>query len=156
MKKYHRHDTRVGFEPTTLILSCEKCDFLALSIDVDGQSEINSSNIVLGSHCRIVYTIMRVTFVIILQVVQRRYNGSVNFNRSWADYKDGFGSMDREFWLGNEILHNLTDTEGNWTIRLDLTNEQNKTDHLIETPFHVGLDDYTLFVEHSGIQPTGL
>ncbi|XP_071796274.1 uncharacterized protein [Asterias amurensis] len=85
-------------------------------------------------------------------VVQRRYNGSVSFNRSWAEYKKGFGSMDGEFWLGNEILHELTDAEGNWTIRLDLTNEDNMTGHLLKKQFHVGPGDYTLFLEHSGIQ----
>ena len=58
-----------------------------------------------------------IVFQLIIKVAQRRYDGSVNFNRSWADYKDGFGSMDGEFWLGNEILHKLTDTEGNWTIQ---------------------------------------
>ncbi|XP_033638437.1 microfibril-associated glycoprotein 4-like [Asterias rubens] len=87
-------------------------------------------------------------------VVQRRYSGSVNFNRSWIEYKKGFGSMDGEFWLGNEILHKLTDAEGNWTIRLDITNEQNKTGHLLKTQFHVGPGDYTIFLEHSEIQPS--
>ncbi|XP_071796313.1 uncharacterized protein [Asterias amurensis] len=87
-------------------------------------------------------------------VVQRRYDGSVNFNRSWAEYTKGFGSMDDEFWLGNEILHNLTDAEGNWTIRLDLTNEDNVTGHLLKTQFHVGPVDYTMFLEHSEVQPT--
>ncbi|XP_071796301.1 uncharacterized protein [Asterias amurensis] len=87
-------------------------------------------------------------------VVQRRYNGSVNFNRSWAEFKDGFGSTDGEFWLGNEILHKLTNAERNWTIRLDITNEDNITGHLLKTQFHVGPVDYTLFLEHSEIQPT--
>ncbi|XP_071796246.1 uncharacterized protein [Asterias amurensis] len=87
-------------------------------------------------------------------VVQRRYNGSVNFNRNWTEYKKGFGSTDGEFWLGNEILHNLTDAEGNWTIRLDLTNEDNVTGHLLKTQFHVGPVDYTMFLEHSVVQPT--
>ncbi|XP_071795635.1 uncharacterized protein [Asterias amurensis] len=87
-------------------------------------------------------------------VFQRRVNGSVNFDRSWAEYKKGFGSMDGEFWLGNEILHNLTDAEGNWAIRLDLTNEENKTGHLLKKQFRVGPDDYTLFLENSEIPPT--
>ncbi|XP_071795659.1 uncharacterized protein [Asterias amurensis] len=86
------------------------------------------------------------------KVVQRRYDGSVSFNRSWAEYKKGFGSMDGEFWLGNEILHELTDAEGNWTISLDLTNEDNMTGHLLKKQFHVGPGDYTLLLEHSGIQ----
>ncbi|XP_071795614.1 uncharacterized protein [Asterias amurensis] len=87
-------------------------------------------------------------------VFQRRVNGSVNFNRSWAEYKKGFGSMDGEFWLGNEILHKLTDAEGNWTVRLDLTNEENKTGHFLKKQFRVGPYNYTMFLEHSELPPT--
>ncbi|XP_071803933.1 uncharacterized protein [Asterias amurensis] len=87
-------------------------------------------------------------------VIQRRYDGSVNFKRSLADYKDGFGSMDGEFWLGNEILHKLTDAEGNWTIRVDLTNEHNATSYVEETPFYIKPDDYTLSFGYSSTQRT--
>ena len=69
---------------------------------------------------------------------------------------NGFGSLDGELWLGNEILHKLTDAGGNWTIRLVLTNEENTTGQLLETQFHVGRVDYTMFLEHSKIQPTGM
>lgn len=41
-------------------------------------------------------------------VLQRRLDGSVSFNRSWAEYRDGFGRLDGEFWLGNQLLHLLT------------------------------------------------
>ncbi|XP_073846390.1 scabrous [Musca autumnalis] len=40
--------------------------------------------------------------------VQRRYDGSADFNRSWEDYAKGFGSPAGEFWIGNEQLHHLT------------------------------------------------
>lgn len=43
-----------------------------------------------------------------LQVIQRRVNGSVNFYRSWFDYFLGFGTLQREFYLGNEKIHVLT------------------------------------------------
>jgi ficolin len=41
-------------------------------------------------------------------VIQRRNDGSEDFNRTWADYKSGFGNMNGEFWLGNENLYQLT------------------------------------------------
>ncbi|ETN64560.1 hypothetical protein AND_003694 [Anopheles darlingi] len=41
-------------------------------------------------------------------VLQHRFNGSVNFFRSWNEYRDGFGKFDGEFWLGLEHIHQLT------------------------------------------------
>ena len=41
-------------------------------------------------------------------VIQNRFDGSVNFDRLWEEYKNGFGSLNGEFWLGNEILYRLS------------------------------------------------
>ena len=64
--------------------------------------------------------------------------------------------MDGEFWLGNEILHNLTDAEGKWTIRLELTNEDNIRGFFLKKQFHVGPGHYKLFLENSEIQLSGM
>ncbi|XP_049548212.1 microfibril-associated glycoprotein 4-like [Anopheles darlingi] len=41
-------------------------------------------------------------------VVQHRFDGSVDFYRNWTQYRDGFGELDNEFWLGLEHVHQLT------------------------------------------------
>ncbi|XP_041787782.1 angiopoietin-related protein 2-like [Anopheles merus] len=33
-------------------------------------------------------------------VIQNRFDGFVNFNRSWEKYRDGFGDIGTEYWLG--------------------------------------------------------
>ncbi|XP_061702096.1 angiopoietin-related protein 6 [Syngnathoides biaculeatus] len=38
-------------------------------------------------------------------VIQRRQDGSVNFFRTWEQYKQGFGNLDGEYWLGLEHLY---------------------------------------------------
>ena len=37
-------------------------------------------------------------------VVQRRQDGSVDFNRGWVKHEEGFGSLTGEFWYGLDHL----------------------------------------------------
>ncbi|XP_077969242.1 fibrinogen C domain-containing protein 1-like [Styela clava] len=40
-------------------------------------------------------------------IIQHRRDGSVNFERNWNEYKDGFGSLDGEFWFGLHTIHKV-------------------------------------------------
>ncbi|XP_046890687.1 tenascin isoform X2 [Hypomesus transpacificus] len=52
-------------------------------------------------------------------VFQRRVNGNTDFYRTWSEYAHGFGNLSEEFWLGNELLHNLS-SMGPVSLRVDL------------------------------------
>ena len=55
-------------------------------------------------------------------VMQRRVpGGSVSFNQSWAEYRDGFGSAagNDSYWLGLEKVYRLTQ-HGSATLRVEV------------------------------------
>ncbi len=84
------------------------------------------------------------------QVFQRRVDGTVNSTRSWAEYRDGFGDKEGEFWLGNEILRRLTEPvygEQRWEMRVDI-NVANRTLPLsgVYADLYVDAENYTLHV----------
>ncbi|XP_058120333.1 angiopoietin-related protein 7-like [Anopheles ziemanni] len=41
-------------------------------------------------------------------VIQHRFNGSENFYRNWTEYRNGFGNVEGEFWLGLNHVHHIT------------------------------------------------
>ncbi|XP_061583019.1 angiopoietin-1 isoform X1 [Cololabis saira] len=61
-------------------------------------------------------------------VFQRRFNGSVDFQRSWKEYKMGFGDVLGEHWLGNEVLHLLTNQD-QYSLRVELRDWEGIASH---------------------------
>ncbi|XP_067939153.1 angiopoietin-related protein 2-like [Watersipora subatra] len=55
-------------------------------------------------------------------VFQKRFDGSVEFYQYWLNYKEGFGNMTGEYWLGLDKLHALTQTNRRLNILVKLTN----------------------------------
>ena len=70
-------------------------------------------------------------------VVQRRHDGSVNFNRGWLEYEEGFGSLTGEFWYGLRPLHCLTN-QGRWKLRIDFIFANGTKSYLSYSNFAVG------------------
>ncbi|CAH1798539.1 unnamed protein product [Owenia fusiformis] len=54
-------------------------------------------------------------------VIQRRFDGSVDFAKRWSEFGNGFGDLAGEFWLGLENVHSLTQS-GKYTLRVEVAN----------------------------------
>ncbi|KAM8834286.1 fibrinogen-like protein 1-like protein [Synchiropus picturatus] len=50
-------------------------------------------------------------------------NSSTNFDRTWAEYKRGFGDLTGDHWLGNEHLHQLTRGPGRYKLGVKLVDQ---------------------------------
>ena len=81
-------------------------------------------------------------------VFQRRMDGSVHFYRDWKSYKEGFGSLSREFWLGNDNLHRLTNAN-DVMLRVDLEDFEGSITFAEYNTFKVAheADNYRLTLE---------
>ncbi|KAJ0057874.1 hypothetical protein NL108_003009, partial [Boleophthalmus pectinirostris] len=69
-------------------------------------------------------------------VIQRRQDGSVNFFRTWEQYKQGFGNLDGEYWLGLEHLYWLT-KQGQYKLRVSLEDWQGRQVFAEYDSFHL-------------------
>ena len=87
-------------------------------------------------------------------VIQRRIDGSVDFNRYWSEYEEGFGNLPdddkdttSEFWIGLRSLHCLT-SHGQWELRIDYMLSNGTKGYLSYHHFRVGpaSDDYQLSI----------
>lgn len=61
-------------------------------------------------------------------VIQTRLDGSVDFYRNWKDYKNGFGNLSGEFWLGNEKIYQITD-QAKYKLRIDMWDWEQTTEY---------------------------
>ena len=89
-------------------------------------------------------------------VIQRRKDGSVDFNRPWSDYEKGFGDLNGEFWYGLKSMYCLTQT-GRWELRVDFEFKNKTRSYLHYNLFKVGsaTDEYPLTISgFTGITPT--
>ena len=79
-------------------------------------------------------------------VLQRRIDGSVNFNRKFSSYRNGFGNFFENFWLGLEKIHQLTHNMDNMEFYVGLENFEGETAFARYSSFAIDNEDagYTL------------
>lgn len=71
-------------------------------------------------------------------VLQRRIDGSVDFSRGWDEYKNGFGEVEGEYWIGNEAIHFLTkDQTQNMMVKVEATTFDGETNYIIMDGFWI-------------------
>ncbi|GFR87915.1 fibrinogen C domain-containing protein 1 [Elysia marginata] len=69
-------------------------------------------------------------------IIQRRSSDAGNFYRGWQDYKDGFGTLDDNFWLGNKHIYALT-SQGKYELRVDMGNIKGKATYAHYSEFSI-------------------
>ncbi|CAH1788272.1 unnamed protein product [Owenia fusiformis] len=62
-------------------------------------------------------------------IVANREDGSVDFNKNWQDFKDGFGSLNGEHFLGFENIRSVL-TQGKYEMRTSFTSWEPETRYI--------------------------
>ncbi|KAH8396804.1 hypothetical protein KR215_004359, partial [Drosophila sulfurigaster] len=75
-------------------------------------------------------------------VIQQRIGGSLDFNVNWTTYRNGFGSLDSDFFLGLEKIHLLTSSRTH-ELYVNLVDEYHKNKF-------VWYDDFKVSDENNG------
>ena len=90
-------------------------------------------------------------------IIQRRLDGTGDFNRYWIEYENGFGNLTGEFWLGLKYISKLS-SNCRSTLRVELEDFEEDRVHAEYSYFHVSSSyRYRLSVDgYSGTAGNGL
>ncbi|KAI8501577.1 FAM91 N-terminus [Branchiostoma belcheri] len=86
-------------------------------------------------------------------VFQRRFDGSVSFARSWIDYKNGFGRVTGEYWLGLNQIYRLSN-QGHYKLRVDLEDWEGNKAYAIYSSFRVCEENEDFMLKLGGYSGT--
>ena len=81
-------------------------------------------------------------------VIQRRKFGNISFDNSWEDYKRGFGELNGDFWIGNELIYKLTSKSRHNKLFISLGDWSGRSTHAQYTDFRLESESegYRLYV----------
>ncbi|XP_058122394.1 angiopoietin-4-like [Anopheles ziemanni] len=84
-------------------------------------------------------------------VVQHRFNGLENFYRNWTEYRDGFGSLGGEFWLGLERLYEITSRRPH-ELMVEVKDFQGNYGYALYKEFEIGAEVEQYRMKKLGLQ----
>ncbi|CAH1798441.1 unnamed protein product [Owenia fusiformis] len=76
-------------------------------------------------------------------VFANRFDGSVDFNKNWTEYRNGFGNIDGEYFLGLKNIRSIL-KQGKYKLRVELTawpEQQSQTRYADYSDFNIGSED---------------
>ncbi|XP_058450606.1 ficolin-1-like isoform X2 [Malaya genurostris] len=83
-------------------------------------------------------------------VIQRRFLGTLDFYRTWAEYKRGFGNLEEEFWLGNDNIYQLTKDKPR-EIHFVMTDWDDRTAVAKYSSFQIGSEEQKYVLKSVGL-----
>nr|KAF6427127.1 angiopoietin 2 [Rousettus aegyptiacus] len=86
-------------------------------------------------------------------VIQRRGDGSVDFQKTWKEYKVGFGNPSGEYWLGNEFVSQVTSRK-RYMLRIRLTDWAGNEAHSLYEHFSLSGEDLNYRIHLKGLTGT--
>ena len=92
-------------------------------------------------------------------VIQRRRNGSQDFNLPWENYVEGFGNLEGDFWLGLEKIYRLTSSAKETQLEIVMTNFEGREAFATYSHFALGplATEYKIIVSgYNGTAGDGL
>lgn len=83
-------------------------------------------------------------------VFQKRVDGSVDFYRRWNDYVQGFGDPATNYWLGLELIHQMTKRDSPTSFLAIGEKGDGTVREIIQSDFSIG-DESTNYRLHAGV-----
>ena len=145
IKQYNMFRNRCSLQSMTINNCCDLRAFTTCS----GVYKLNRKTF----SCIDVYCDMNTTNGGWIVIQRNKKDSLVNFNKNWADYEEGFGDLNTEFWYGLENIHFLT-KNGTWEMRVDYQKNDKTWSYLHYNQFSVGSasEEYPLTVgEFTGV-----
>nr|XP_055190836.1 angiopoietin-2 isoform X2 [Nyctereutes procyonoides] len=86
-------------------------------------------------------------------VIQRREDGSVDFQRTWKDYKVGFGNPSGEHWLGNEFVFQVTNQQP-YVLKIHLKDWEGNEAYSLYEHFYLSGEELNYRIHLKGLTGT--